>query len=49
VGSVGPHVPEMTKCMVHSLSGISVIFLSKNLATAAGHGAGGLLGSARKV
>jgi len=28
VGSVGPHVPEMTKCMVHSLSGISVISLS---------------------
>ena len=27
VGSVGPHVPEMTKCMAHSLSGLSMISL----------------------
>ncbi len=30
-------MPEMTKCMVHSLSGIVVIFLSWKLAIAVGH------------
>jgi hypothetical protein len=35
--------------MVHSLSGISVIFLSQNLATAAGHGAGGVMVSAKSL
>ena len=39
MGSVGPHVPEMTKCMAQSLYGISVISFSWKLAIAAGYAA----------